>query len=364
MPPEPRRPRLLLVGAGHAHLHLLHESDRLVRAGYDVTLVAPRWFDYSGTASAVAAGHASPADGRLDVSAIAGTGVEHRTTVVTSVDLAGRTARLDDGTVLPWDVVSVNIGSVAATPRDGEPLQESVLPVKPLTLLHRLDERLGENPRKRGHEVTVVGAGASGLELAAHLAARADTARVVLLEAGPRLGGHLPARAARRVTRLLTDRGVEIRTGVRVERVEAEAVVLADGTRLTHDTAVLATGLAPPPLAVWAPLGGPEGIPVRATLQHRDHDDVYAAGDCAHFLPGPLPRIGVHGVRQGPVLLAALEARASGGPAPVYEPQRRALAVLDLAGTGLAVRGGWWWLGRSSLALKRLIDRRWLAQYR
>ena len=141
--------------------------------------------------------------------------------------------------------------------------------------------------------------------------------------------------------------------------------MLRDGTRVPHDTVVLATGLAPPPLATRSPLGGSDGFPVRDTLQHRDHDDVYAAGDCADFLPGPLPRIGVHGVRQGPVLLAALQARIAGAPAPVYRPQRQALAILDLgAGTGLAVRGGWWWLGRASLALKHRIDRRWIDGYR
>ena len=148
-------------------------------------------------------------------------------------------------------------------------------------------------------------------------------------------------------------------------RVDEDAVLLRDGTRVPHDIVVVATGLGPPPLATRSPLGGRDGFPVRATLQHRDHDDVYAAGDCADFLPGALPRIGVHGVRQGPVLLEALEARTSGDPAPVYRPQPEALSILDLGGgTALAVRGRWWWLGRASLALKRRIDRRWMATYR
>ena len=138
--------------------------------------------------------------------------------------------------------------------------------------------------------------------------------------------------------------------------------MLRDGTRLPHDIGGHRHGTCArhhwPPGRRWAVR---DGFPVRATLQHRDHDDVYAAGDCADFLPATLPRIGVHGVRQGPVLLAALEARASGAPAPVYRPQRRALSILDLGGgTALAVRGRWWWLGRSSLVLKRRIDRRWL----
>ena len=361
---------LLLAGAGHAHLHLVSQASRLTAAGYRVTLVAPAWFDYSGAASSIAAGGRDPAEGRLDVAALARGRVRHHQGVVTDVDPVGRSVTTGDGARLTWDVLSLNIGSVAAPPpgvevEDPGGPDSPVVRVKPLGDLARLRARLEQPPTGRGHRVTVVGAGASGVELAAHLSARADVETVTLLEAGPSVGGDLPPRAAQRLARLLVERGVRLRTGACLARLGPEAVTLGDGTRLPHDTVVLATGLAPPPLATASPLGGPDGFPVRASLQHRDHDDVYAAGDCADFLPGRLPRIGVHGVRQGPVLLAALEARAAGAPAPVYRPQRHALAVLDLgAGLGLAVRGRWWWLGRSSLVLKRFVDRRWLAGYR
>ncbi|GAA1448752.1 FAD-dependent oxidoreductase [Mycobacterium cookii] len=362
MPPERR---LLLVGAGHAHLHLLRHASRLDAAGYRTTLVAPARFDYSGAASGIAAGHRDPAEGLIDVAALARRHrVDHRQGVVTDVDPLTRTATVDDGSRLAWDVVSFNIGSVVDVP----PVlgsADTVVEVKPLSGLARLRERLEVAPTGRGHHVTVVGGGASGLELAAHLAARADTDRVHLVEQGPRVGDFLPQRAARRLVSLLEARGVRIVTDAGPVRSEADTLVVRDGTRLPHDILVVATGLAPPPLARRSPLGGPRGFPVRASLQHRDHDDVYATGDCADFLPSPLPRLGVHGVRQGPVLLAALEARASGAPAPVYRPQRRVLSILDLGGgTALAVRGRWWWLGPSSLALKSRIDRRWLSTYR
>lgn len=362
MPPERR---LLLVGAGHAHLHLLRHASRLDAAGYRTTLVAPARFDYSGAASGIAAGGRDPAEGQIDVAALVRhRQVDHRQGVVTAVDPFTRTAITDDGSYLEWDVVSFNIGSIAFVP-PASTSAGAVVGVKPLSELVTLRERLASPPAGRGHHVTVVGAGASGIELAAHLASRSDTDRVHLLERGTQVGGFLPRRAARRLVGLLDARGVRILTAADPERIEEDAVILRDGTRLPHDTVVVATGLGPPPLATRSPLGGPRGFPVRATLQHRDHDDVYAAGDCADFLSVSLPRIGVHGVRQGPVLLAALEARATGRPAPVYRPQRQALSILDLGGgTALAVRGRWWWAGRSSLALKRRIDQRWLSAYR
>lgn len=356
------------MGAGHAHLHLIKQAHELTEAGYRITLVAPRWFEYSGAASGIAAGGRDPAEGRIDVAALTEGRVDHRQARVVGVDLEARTVSTDDGTDVAWDVLSFNIGSVARVPED-VPVHESVIAVKPLSDLGELRERLPHPPRGRGHRVNVIGAGPTGVELAAHLAARSEVSYVRLLDQGPLLSG-LPPAAVAAVTSLLVRRGVEIRTGMQLEEVAEGGITLAGGRDdaaggLSHDLAVLATGLAPPPLATLPGLGGPDGIPIRATLQHRDHDDVYATGDCADFLPGSLPRIGVHGVRQGPVLLAGLLARTGGGERPTYQPQRQALAILDLGGgTALAVRGRWWWLGRLSLLLKRRIDRRWINGYR
>lgn len=368
MPPERR---LVLVGAGHAHLHLIDQAERLHQAGFGVTVIAPRWFDYSGTASSIAAGGRDPSEGRIDVAALTHGRIEHHQATVTAIDPNAGTVTIggDPQQTIEWDVLSLNIGSVAKRPA-GLPVDESAIAVKPLSSLAVLRERLTPPPRgtashDRGHRVSVIGAGASGIELAAQLAARSDTATVRLLEAGDRLAPSLPRPAARRLSALLTRRGLQIHTGAKIAAVGEDAVRLDDGTGFEHDLVVLATGLAPPPLATGSELGGPAGIPIRATLQHRDHDHVYAAGDCADFLPGALPRIGVHGVRQGPVLLQALLARGTGEAPPTYTPQRRALSVLDLGdGIGLAVRGRWWWCGRASLLLKRWVDRRWLDRYR
>lgn len=359
--PEP--PVLLLVGAGHAHLHLLAEAESLRAAGHDVHLLAPATFAYSGVASATAAGVLPPGSGTIDVAWLAGrTGVRHHVARLVSVDLPGHRVLTSDGVWLAWDVLSVNIGSVVST--DGLVVDPDVLRVKPLEQLATLAERVRE-AAPRGARVTVVGGGPSGLELAGHLSVLPGVTSVLLLEAGPVAGGALPEGARRRVRRLLADRAVVVRTGVGVTEVRSGHVLTRDGEVLDHDVVVLATGLMAPPLLAATGLGGPQGVPVRATLQHRDHDEVYAAGDCADFLPGRLPRIGVHGVRQGPVLLASLLSRRRGEALPAYRPQRHALQVLDLGGgVGLAARGRWWWQGASALRLKRVIDRRWLAAYR
>lgn len=353
---------LLLVGSGHAHLYVVKHARALAGAGYRVHLLAPQYFDYSGVASARAAGVLPISAGRIDVWALAGgSGVEIHQGTLVGLDAPARVAVASDGARLSYDVLSLNIGSVVAP--TGVDVHPSVLRVKPLSGLADLDARIRASQHP-GATVTVVGGGASGLELAAHLATRRDVVQVRLLESGPVIGPGLPAGARRRVERLLATRGVEVRTGCAAHQIGERDVICGDGTTLSHDIALLAAGLTAPPLLAELGLGDALGVPVRETLQHADLDEIYAAGDCARFLPTPLPRIGVYGVRQGPVLHRSLLARIREQPLPVYEPQRRALSILDLGdGVGLAVLGRWWWLGASALRLKRHIDRRWLRIY-
>lgn len=353
---------LLLVGAGHTHLHVLTRASLLRDAGYRVRLLAPADFHYSGVASATAAGALPRHVGAIDVAALARThGVEHVVARLVDLDLGGRRATASTGEVLDYDVVSLNLGSVVA--ERGLDVHPDVVRVKPLEGLAVLDARLRAGPAG-GSVVSVVGAGATGLELAAHLATRHDVARVRLVESGPVAGAGLPDRARRRLLRLLAARGVELHVGWPVTTVGDRAVRSGDGRVLEHDVALLATGLVAPPLVTDLGLGDERGVPVRATLQHRDRDEVLAVGDCARFLPAPLARVGVHGVRQAPVLVEGLLALRRGTDLPPYEPRREALAVLDLGGgTALAVRGRWWLWGPLALRLKRGLDRRWLRRY-
>jgi len=355
-------PVLLLVGAGHAHLYVVKRAVDLVAAGYRVQLLAPRYFDYSGVASAMAAGALSSDAGRIDVRSLASdSSVEFHEGTLESLDPETRIAVTSDGDHLSYDVLSVNIGSVVAPA--AMHVHPAVLRVKPLSGLADLDARLRASGQ-RGATVTVVGGGTSGLELAAHLSVRSDVVRIRLVESGTIIGADLPEGARKRIVRLLATRGVAVRTGCAVRDLGERQLVCDDDTEMSHDVALLATGLTAPPLLAELGLGDGRGVPVRATLQHVDRDDIYAVGDCALFLPGPLPRVGVHGVRQGPVLQRSLLARLRGDALPVYEPQRRALSILDLGdGVGLAVWGRWWWYGAGPLRLKRYIDRRWLRTY-
>jgi len=360
-----RRGHVVLVGAGHAHLEVLRRADDLRAAGVELSVIAPGTFRYSGLASPIAAGLVAESEGTIDVAALAARhGVTHHDGLVDAIDLPGRGIRADDGSWYPYTAVSFNVGSVSRT---GPPaVAGEVTVTKPLTGLARLRSRLAElSGAPRPGRVAVVGGGASGVELAATIAVRlGPDAEVSLYGRGPRLLTAAPARAARLAAAALAERGIHLVGGVSVDAVAADHLEV-DGQLQSVDLVVLATGLVAPPVLAELGLGGARGIPTLATLQHPGHPEVFAVGDGAHFLPRPLPNLGVYGVRAAPVLVAGLRALHTGGRQPVFRPQRRSLQVLELgAGEALGIRDPLVWRGRSALLLKRRIDRRWLERYR
>ena len=166
-------------------------------------------------------------------------------------------------------------------------------------------------------QVAIIGAGATGVELAAELHKATRTLvsynleridperdiRIHLIEAGPRILPALPERIAGSAHELLAGLGVRVHTGARVTAVRAEGVVLDGGTLLPAELVVWAAGVKAP--AFLAKLDGLETnrlnqLVVGPTLQTTTDPDVYAIGDCA-----AAPWLGREGVTVPPRAQAA-----------------------------------------------------------
>ena len=150
------------------------------------------------------------------------------------------------------------------------------------------------------HQVTVaiVGAGATGVELAAELRKalrllvtygldQIDPERDIqihLIEAGPRILPALPERIANAAAELLKGLGIQLRCGTKVSAVRADGVELAGGVFVPAQLVVWAAGVKAPQ---WLrELDGLETnalnqLVVRPTLQTTRDDAVFAIGDCA-----------------------------------------------------------------------------------
>lgn len=201
-----------------------------------------------------------------------------------------------------------------------------------LTIRHRLLMLLESTGRGvRGDETTVavIGAGASGAEVATALADLLHRARrryypaapepkVTLVDMSDRVLPQLPPGASRRAARAM--RRLDLRLGVPVAAVEPGAVVLTDGERIAARTIVWAAGIRARPVpGVDTARGAGDRLVVDERL--RVTDGVWALGDAA-LVPdghgGISPPTAQHAVRQGAYLGRHLPTMLAGGDTPPF----------------------------------------------
>jgi len=368
----PERRKVVLIGAGHAHLHVALHGQSLLHSGTELVLVDPGEFWYSGLATGVLGGMYDSALDRVDprplIERVGGRFVRDR---AVGLDRGTRTVRLASGACLPYDLLSINVGSEIVID-DLATAPDRVWAVKPVSNLWRLRQHLESRFRDAPDvppRIVVVGGGATGCEIAANIDAlarlRRRSVRVTLITSGGRLLANQPPAAARRLADTLRRRGIELVLSCRAERLGQDGVV-ANGRAFGADLVVVATGLrAPRWLAeLGLPLDEEGSLRVGPPLQSLADERVFGAGDCIRLEGHRLRKLGVFGVRQAPVLLHNLQAFLNGQPLQTFEPQKRCLTILNLGcGRALALWGPLHWQGRLSFWLKDVIDRRFLAKY-
>jgi selenide,water dikinase len=372
------RVRLLLVGAGHAHLEIMR---RLAAdpPGVELTVVSlgPR-HHYSGMVPGYLQGTYSEAEIAVDVPRLAArSGGRFVAGRAVAVDPGERRVRLASGGELAYDLASFAVGSETAGV-DDPAVAAYAERIKPLArvvdLRARLLELAGRTEAGERAAVAVVGGGAAGVEVALAAARLLDDARVerrlTLFDAGPEIlsGSGYSHRFRARAGEVLARRGIEVRTGARVAAVDAGAVETEDGSRLPADLTVWLTG------AVASPIFQGSGLPLDDrgflllddSLRSLGDPRVFAAGDCGTLASHPAtPKAGVYAVREAPFLWGSLVAALSGGPAPRYRPQQGFLSLLNTAdGRALLSYRGIVSHGRGAWRLKDWIDRRFVARYR
>ncbi len=367
----PLRKTVVLLGAGHAHLYSLRRAVRFRRQGFRLALIAPGPFWYSGLATGMLGGFYPPEQDQIDMARLVrAAGGEFIKGHAARIDPAGQKVLMEDGREVPFDALSVNVGSEAVE-LPGAAGVGNVYPVKPLEHLARLRRDL-QAAAGTVRRVVVVGGGASGGEIAMNVRALLDRsgaegAEVILLAAGDRLFAQFAPAAAHKAARLLRGRRVEVRLKTRAERVEDGAVITGEGERIAFDFLVNAAGLKPSALlrASGLPVDARGALRVNRFLQAIGYPSIFAGGDCAAFEERPLAKIGVYAVREAPILLHNLLAflgRRQPAALRAFKPQRSFLLILNLGdGTGLAVWRRFSWHGRAAFWLKDFLDRRFLA---
>jgi NADH dehydrogenase FAD-containing subunit len=351
----------------------LKRAAEFTRRGHEVVAVAPDVFWYSGLATGMLGGLYPPALDQVDVAAlVARGGGRFVCDRVIGVDPVSRTVHLAEGAPLSYDALSITLGSEppAIPGADGEPMVFAVKPIRRLWELRQLLETRFREAPGEDVRVAIAGGGATACELAANIAqlARSNAGRVgiVVLAGGSGILAQAPPAAARKLEADLKRRGIRLRLHARVERVASGRAVVEAGAPEPFDIFVNATGLEPAPAmrSLGVPLDARGAMIVDSHLRSPADSAIHGGGDCIALHGHELPRIGVHAVRQAPVLFRNLMAALQGWAPRRFVPQRRYLWIINLGdGTGLALRGRLYWRGRAAFLLKDWIDRRFLRAY-
>ena len=370
---------LLLVGGGHAMLPALQAARHWSAAGADVLLINDGPFlYYSGMVPEYVGGVYRQDEVRIDLPKLcAQSDVRLVEATATRLDVNARSIHTEDGRRFAFDLAAFDIGG-----RNPGMVAGSI-PTKPLYRIEELVDRAEAVLRRRKATLraVVAGGGAAGVEVALNLSGRfAGTNRLGTLtlhvvEPGPRILAQFPEAMSRHAAQLLESRDVHLHLGSKVEAVSESGVTLANGLHLAADAVLWATGSTASPLFQEAGLPCTERgfVQVTPTLQVAGHSRLFAAGDCA-VVEGheKLARVGIHAVKQGPVLRdnlsAALQALQAGDLAKAdlrpFQPYPVTPLILS-TGTDEAMwtADGRWAHGRPLLRLKHLLDGRWMRKY-
>ncbi|PID73208.1 MAG: pyridine nucleotide-disulfide oxidoreductase [Desulfobacterales bacterium] len=364
--------KLVLIGGGHAHMVTLSSLGAFIENGYGVTVIQPSDYHYySGMGPGMLGGTYAPDHIRFQTRKV----VEDRggrfiRDKVRAIDPKRRVVLLEGADEeIPYDVLSCNAGSYV--PGDMAAKDDpAVFTAKPIERLLDARSRILEQSRHGPQEVAVAGGGPSSLEIAGNIwqIARETGDRQIRIRifAGTELMGRFPRKIRRLAHRLFHQRGIDIIEGSYVKETGQGRVRLEDGRVFSADLLFLAVGVKPSRIFADSdlPVGPDGGLLVNKYLQSTAYPDIFGGGDCIHFQPQPLDKVGVYAVRQNPVLRDNLMAALKGDPLTSFDPGGDYLLIYNMGGgEGIFYKWSVIFGGKPAFWIKDYIDRKFIRTF-
>jgi NADH dehydrogenase len=380
---DPAAPHVVICGAGFGGLSAVRG---LTRAGLRVTLIDGHLYStFQPLLYQVATAGLNPGDVAYPAGGfVRRYGAVFRRGELATIDPASRQIKLADGRDFGYDYLILATGITTAffgvegaaentfglyTRTDAIALRDHLM-----AGFERLSEQDGDL------HVTVVGGGATGVELAGTLAELrrtvlastfpdVDPARVhvQLVEMAPYLLGPFHEKLRDYAKAQLLARGVDVRLDTRIGEVTADHVKLVHGEDLPSDITVWAAGVAAGPgVAAWGlPQGKGGRVMVGPDLRVQGQDRIFAVGDIAVNPDDPTPQLAQPAIQMGrhaAAQIARLENGTATEPFKYHDKGTMATigrrsAVVQLAG-GLRMRGTLAWLAWFALHLLYLLGGR------
>jgi NADH:ubiquinone reductase (H+-translocating) len=340
---RPGLPRVVIIGAGFGGLSA---AKRLAKAPFEVTIVDRHNYHlFQPLLYQVATAGLSPGDIASPIRAILRR--QHNAKVVlakvSGIDIAHKEVAAE-GRRIPYDYLIVATGAEHAYfGHDWAPFAPGLKTIDDATYLRRrillaferAETESDPRERRRLLNFVVVGGGPTGVETAgaiAELAKRAlaadfrsvdpRCARIILLEAGPRLLAPFDPALSQAARRSLEQLGVEVRLGAAVTDCDCSGISIG-AERLPTRTIVWAAGVKASPAAAWLAAESDRAgrVRVAADLSVPGHPDIFVIGDAAAAAGAdgkPLPGVAPVAKQQGRYVANVLIARAAGKTLPAF----------------------------------------------
>src|SRR6266851_8408307 len=264
---------------------------------------------------------------------------------VTGVDVEARLALMHDQSV-PYDYLILATGArdsyfghndwAAFAPGLKSIVQATAIRRRLLLAFEMAEKETDPQKRQALLTFVLVGAGPTGVEMAGAIAGLAhktlvsdfrhinpEQARIVLVEALPRILMPFDERLAKKAHTALNRLGVEVRTNSPVEAIDSEGVVIA-GERIPAKTVIWTAGVAASPAGEWlgAETDRAGRVKVGNDVSVPGHPNIFVIGDTASFTQDgkPLPGVAQVAMQQGRYAAAVIADQVAGKPHP--EPFR------------------------------------------
>ena len=371
---------IVLVGGGHSHVGVLKSFGMQPLPGVRLTLICTDTHTpYSGMLPGYVAGHYDYDAVHIDLSRLAVfAGARLYRDEVIGLDRANRKIICRNRPPVPYDVLSINIGSTPAL-QGVMGAHDHAIAVKPIARFNErwlaLLARVQQHPGKT--TVAVVGGGAGGVELLLAMQFRLrnvlrarnrnpdDLIFHLFTNSECILPTHNPG-VQQRFDAALAQRQVHVHRNAQVNQVAPGRLHTAAGKVILADEIVWVTRAGG---AAWLKdtglkLDSDGFIQVTDTLQSLCDPLIFAAGDIAGMINYPLEKAGVFAVRQGQPLTENLRRSVQGRALKPYRPQTRWLALISTGDQYAVASRGWLGFGGAWVwRWKDWIDQRFMRKF-
>lgn len=357
--------RLLLVGAGHAHLEVLRQLKEESMNDIDICLISPSDYQYySGMFSGFTEGIYTKEETRVNIRKLAKeTGVHFIKKMAKKVLPSHHKLICMDGSVYPFDVISFDIGSESLPKEFSNTVARSIKPN--YNFIDHIEEI------RQTSQPLIVGGGAAGTELALSIQAYKEKHRLqgqVRLVTSETILPGSPSWVSSKMKSLLLKKGIQVWENERVEEIEDHYIKTDFGNKIRHTGVLWLGGALADPIFQRSRLEvDSHGFAmVRSTLQFENYDYIFGAGDCVTMSDHPeLPKSGVYAVKQGPILFENLKNYMTAQTLIDYSPQKTAMYILSTGRKkGFLIYGPLVNHSHRAWKVKNKIDREFMEKYK